>query len=112
MSRNDLRIRMEFPDLKDYVGRACKVTTDEGIEKVVEIEVAAFSKAHPTKLVINGNHFISALDFFAQMNGERMEKAWIEAFDETVFEVKPRWQRGTRVRLPPPPGHPNYRRRR
>lgn len=84
--------RVDKPtNLKEYEGRFCLVKTDGGVNKLVEIKRVVGSFVHQTKLEIDtekdGQFVISALDFFAQMNGEKISKEEIEAFDDTTLEI-------------------------
>ncbi len=84
--------RVDAPtDLKEYIGRTVRVETEKGVFKLVEIKEVLGSLVHQTKLQIetekDGSCLISALDFFAQMNGEKVSREEIEAFDETSMHV-------------------------
>lgn len=86
------------------MGRSVKVKDDDGNYHVVEIERAlgCLAPQHKTKLQIDArvdgeekNFIISALDFFAQMNGETVTPEEIALFDETALEIKGKnpWQK-------------------
>lgn len=78
-------------DLKEYVGRHCKVRDDDGLERIVEIERIFGSLVYPTKfeVVSHGKHYlISMLEFFAQMNGETVSAEDVAFFDSMAFEVQ------------------------
>ena len=85
-------------DLKEYAGRFVRVKKDSGEPIVVEIEEVLGSLARPTKLQVNAkgvSYLISALDFYAQMNGESVSDEEIELFDQTTFDIS-RPNRGRR----------------
>jgi len=69
-------------DLSKYIGR--RVLCEDG--KTVKIETLVHSFAHKNKFVVNENHFVHYLDFFGQMNGERIteadKKLFAEAFED------------------------------
>lgn len=78
--------------LKKFIGRSVRVKDDNGKHHVIEIEDLQGNIAHPSKFQINTrgkSYLISMLDFFAQMNGEKVSEEEIKAFDETVFHVDP-----------------------
>lgn len=87
------RYDVTVPDLPIYIGRSVKVKDDDGKEHVVEIErlTGCVAEKHKTKLQVDANeksYVISALDFFAQMNGESVTAEEIALFDETALEIK------------------------
>jgi len=82
-------MKVEVPNLKDYIGRSVKVVGDDHKERVVEIEHLVGSLAYPHKLQINGKYLISMLDFFGQMMGEKFSDEHIRLFNETVFDIRP-----------------------
>lgn len=99
-------LKYEIPDLKRYTGRSVKVRDDDHREHVVEIQHLVGSLAYPTKLQINGRFLISALDFFGQMNGEKIPQEQIDLFEKTVFDIKPRMQTGGSRLVLPSGGYP------
>ncbi len=83
----------DLRDMKAYIGRAVRVKDDDGNLRVIECEEILGSLRWPTKFQINyrdKSYLISMLDFFAQMNGERVSEDEIKAFDDTVFFVEER----------------------
>jgi hypothetical protein len=80
----------EVPEMKQFIGRACRITDDKGNKRVIEVEEILGSLKYPTKFQVNcrgASYFISMLDFFAQMNGEYVSDADLAAFDDSVFFV-------------------------
>lgn len=79
-------------DVLKHIGKWVKVSMPNGDRKGIEIMDIKGNMTYPTKFEIHtkdGNsYFISMLDFFAQMNGEKIDDATIQLFDETQFEVK------------------------
>ncbi len=77
--------------IKSYRGRTVYVKDDHGVGRLVEIKDVLGSLVYQTKLQIetekDGSFIISALDFFAQMNGEKVSQEEIELFDQTTMEV-------------------------
>lgn len=85
-------------DLTEYIGRHVKVTDDDHMERIIEIEKVIGSAVYPTKfeIISNGKHYlISILAFFAQMNGETVTPEEVAFFDVMSFEVQetPKFQR-------------------
>lgn len=81
-------------DFSKYIGR--KVKCEEGV--TATIETVSHSFRWPNMAVINEKYFVHYLDFFGQMNGEKItaadKKLFAEAFedlngkDNTQFKVK------------------------
>ncbi len=69
-------------DFSKYIGRTVKC--DDG--QTVKIETISHSFVHRNKAVVNENHFVHYLDFFGQMNGEKIteadKKLFAEAFED------------------------------
>jgi hypothetical protein len=67
------------------------VKLDNGERRTVEVERLVGSLHKATHLQVTSrdgkDHLISALDFFAQMNGESVSEAEIEEWNRTQFEV-------------------------
>lgn len=77
-------------DLKEYVGRFVRVKDDAGKPVVIEIERVVGSLAHTTRFQIDSkgkSYTISMLDFYAQMNGEKVSDEEIDLFEQTTFEI-------------------------
>jgi len=71
-------------DPREYLGRFVKVRDDDGEEVVVEIERITGNLVHPWKFQIdNGtkSYLINMLDFYAQMNGEKVTQQEILEFE-------------------------------
>lgn len=84
------------PDMKDYIGRYCKVNKEDNPEMptddlIIECEEILGSVIYAHRFQINckgKSYLISMLDFFAQMNGEKIAPEDIKAFNETQFHVQ------------------------
>lgn len=74
----------EIPDLTQLVGRMVKI--DGSLVKIDHI-TGNNSKVHFAE--INGQHLISFLDLFAQMNGEEVSKEDIDAFNDIILNMQP-----------------------
>ncbi len=76
--------KAEVPKPEDYIGHHVKIG-----DRVIECERIVGNLIHPTKYEITckgKQYLISMLDFHAQMNGETVSQAEIDAFDETTME--------------------------
>lgn len=84
---------VDHPDkiaVEQYIGRGVIVQDDRGNDKGIVIEriMGNLTKPNKFEIVAKGQHYlISMLDFFGQMNGERLDKEMIKQFDETQFDV-------------------------
>lgn len=81
--------------LDEYIGKEIRTNcfdesgqfiTQDG--PVVTIESIVGSGFYPTRFEINGEHHVVILDFYHQMNGEKIDDQSIKDFDETTFEVE------------------------
>lgn len=77
--------------IKSFIGRTVYVTGDDHVGRLVEIKDLKGSITHQTKFEVHTEkgdvYLISALDLFAQMNGEKVSKEEIELFDQTSMHV-------------------------
>lgn len=71
---------MDTKKYQKYIGRSVKV--EDGSR--VKIETLSHSFAYPNKIAVNENHLLHYLDFFGQMNGEKISKQDIEDFDKSI----------------------------
>lgn len=81
-----------IPEIKQYIGRFIKVTDDNHQDRIVEIEKILGNLTHKHMFEIHAKghaYLVSMLDFYAQMNGEKVSQEEIAAFNETTFEVTP-----------------------
>lgn len=81
-------------NMNQFVGRFVKVRDDEPPyqERIVEIERIVGNMPDPKRFEIESkgkSYLISMLDFFAQMNGEKVSAEDIAFFEDMAFEVRP-----------------------
>lgn len=89
----------EKVDMTKFIGRQIWVKDDNGQKIRVEIENCDSVQGvpgiqgnlrNPTKFQINARgkaYLISMLDFFAQVNEEKISDEEIKAFDDTIFAI-------------------------
>lgn len=75
---------MDTKKYEKYIGRSVKL--EDGSR--VKIKTLVHSFAYPNKIVVNEDHFVHYLDFFGQMNGEKISKQDIEDFDQSIQQEK------------------------
>lgn len=90
---------VDAPDdlaVKGQVGKTFLITDPTTKERrPVTVEAIRANLTHPTKFEIDAKgetYLISMLDFYAQVNGEKITQEEIELFDQTTFEVDP-WRK-------------------